>query len=369
MLDIRDKLEEIKSSFQKMEAEMSQPEIVSDMKKYARMMREYKHLKTIMEKYDQWTETQNEINDQKEMLSVEKDSGLIEMIKEELPVLEQKQENLYEELCVLLIPKDPMDEKNAILEIRAGTGGDEAALFAEEVFRMYSRYSENKGWKTEVMSVSGMEGGGIKEIVVSVSGEDVYRNLKYEGGIHRVQRVPVTESQGRIHTSAISVVVLPEAEDIDEVKIDDKDLKIDVYKSSGAGGQHVNTTDSAVRITHIPTGIVVAMQDERSQIQNRMRAMKVIESKLLQYERGKQEKELSSKRKSLVGSGDRSEKIRTYNFPQGRVTDHRIKLTLYRLSDIMEGSLDMVIEPLINYQNALILGKSVDSNSNENPND
>ncbi len=369
MLDIREKLEEVKRSFQKMETEMSQPEIVSDMKKYARMMREYKNLKNIVEKYDEWTETENEISDQKEMLAVEKDPGLIDMIKEELPVLEKNLEKLYEELCILLIPKDPMDEKNAILEIRAGTGGDEAALFAEEVFRMYSRYSENKGWKTEVMSVSGMEGGGIKEIVVSVSGDDVYRNLKYEGGVHRVQRVPVTESQGRIHTSAISVVVLPEAEDIDEVTIDEKDLKIDVYKSSGAGGQHVNTTDSAVRITHIPTGIVVSMQDERSQIQNRIRAMKVLESKILQLEREKQEKELSSKRKSLVGSGDRSEKIRTYNFPQGRVTDHRIKLTLYRLSDIMEGSLDMVIEPLINYQNALILGKSVDSSSNDSSND
>ncbi len=365
MLDIRKKLQDIKSSFHKMEKEMSDPSIVSDIKKYAKLMKEYKYLKKVIEKYEEWTKVENEIVSQKEMLTVEKESDLIEMIKEELPVLEEKHIKLYEELSVLLIPKDPMDEKNAILEIRAGTGGDEAALFAEEVFRMYSRYAENTGWKTEVMSVSEMEGGGVKEIVVAVKGEDVYGRLKYEGGVHRVQRVPVTESQGRIHTSAISVVVLPEAEDIDEVTIDEKDLKIDVYKSSGAGGQHVNTTDSAVRITHLPTGIVVSMQDERSQIQNRIRAMKVLESKILQLEREKQEKELSSKRKSLVGSGDRSEKIRTYNFPQGRVTDHRIKLTLYRLSEIMEGSLDMIIDPLINYQNALILGQSVEDFANE----
>jgi peptide chain release factor 1 len=365
MLDIREKLEEIKHSFRKMEKEMSEPAIVSDMKKYAKLMKEYKHLKKIMGKYEEWSKVESEINGQKEMLATEKDADLIDMIREELPALEERERSLYDELCILLVPKDPMDEKNAILEIRAGTGGDEAALFAEEVFRMYSRYSESMGWKMELMSASEMEGGGLKEVVVTIKGEDVYGRLKYEAGIHRVQRVPVTESQGRIHTSAISVVVLPEAEDIDEVKIDEKDLKIDVYKSSGAGGQHVNTTDSAVRITHLPTGIVVAMQDERSQIQNRIRAMKVIESKLLQFEREKQEKELSSKRKSLVGSGDRSEKIRTYNFPQGRVTDHRIKLTLYRLSDIMEGSLDMVIDPLTNYQNALILGQNVEEFSND----
>ncbi|HPV22064.1 MAG TPA: peptide chain release factor 1, partial [bacterium] len=249
--------------------------------------------------------------------------------------------------------------------IRAGTGGDEAALFAGEVYRMYCRYAEMKRWKVEVMSMSSMEGGGIKEVISIVTGEDVYGRLKYEGGVHRVQRVPVTESQGRVHTSAITVAVLPEVDEIDEVTIDEKDLKIDIYRASGAGGQHVNKTDSAVRITHLPTGIVVAMQDERSQIQNRVKAMKIIESKVLQMEREKAEKEISSKRKSLVGSGDRSEKIRTYNFPQGRVTDHRIKLTLYRINDIMEGSLDMLIDPLVNYQNALLLGRSVEEFGND----
>lgn len=360
MLNIKDKLEEVYNSFLEMEKELSKPEVVSDIKKYTALMKEYTHLKKISEKYKEWSSLENEISDQKEMLSIEKDEDFIEMIKSELPELEKKYEELEEDIRVLLLPRDPMDEKNAILEIRAGTGGDEAALFAEEIFRMYTRFSESKNWKVETMSISSSEGGGLKEVVCSVSGQDVYGKLKYEGGVHRVQRVPVTESQGRVHTSAITVAVLPEADDIDAVNIEEKDLKIDVYRASGAGGQHVNTTDSAVRITHIPTGIAIAMQDERSQIQNRLRAMKILESKLLQLEREKQEKELSSQRKSLVGSGDRSEKIRTYNFPQGRVTDHRIKLTLYRLDEIMEGSLDQLIDPIINYQNALLLNQSMD---------
>ena len=365
MLDIREKLGEVHRNCLRMERELSKPEMVSDMKKYTRLMKEYKHLKKVSDKYIEWSTLEKEISDQKEMLSVEKDPDLIEMIRNELPELEKKYETLNEEISVLLLPRDPMDEKNAILEIRAGTGGDEAALFAEEVYRMYCRYAEMKKWKVEVMSASVSEGGGIKEVIATVTGDDVYGRLKYEGGVHRVQRVPVTEAQGRVHTSAITVAVLPEADDIDEVTIEEKDLKIDVYRASGAGGQHVNKTDSAVRITHLPTGIVVAMQDERSQIQNRIRAMKVIESKILQLEREKAEKELSSKRKSLVGSGDRSEKIRTYNFPQGRVTDHRIKLTLYRIGDIMEGSLDMVIDPLINYQNALLLGQNIEGLSDD----
>lgn len=365
MFDIKDKLKEIYESYKRMERELSRPESTSDMKKYTRLMKEYKHLKRISDKYLEWDKLEKEISDQKQMLGMEKDPDLIDLIKTELPQLEEKYDFLNEELNILLIPRDPLDEKNAILEIRAGTGGDEAALFAGEVFRMYSRYAEMNKWKIEIMSISEMEGGGIKEVISAVSGEDVYGRLKYEGGVHRVQRVPETESQGRVHTSAITVAVLPEADDIDEVDIDEKDLKIDVYRASGAGGQHVNKTDSAVRITHLPSGIVVAMQDERSQIQNRIRAMKVIESRLLQMEREKAEREVSSKRKSLVGSGDRSEKIRTYNFPQGRVTDHRIKLTLYRVNDIMEGSLDMLIDPLIQYQNALILGKSVENFEND----
>ncbi|HNW16127.1 MAG TPA: peptide chain release factor 1 [bacterium] len=365
MLDIRDKLSEVYESYLRMERELSRPESTSDMKKYTKMMKEYKHLKKVSDKFLEWTKLEHEMSGHRQMLASEKDPDLVEMIRSELPDLESEYDRLYEELNVLLIPRDPLDEKNAILEIRAGTGGDEAALFAGEVYRMYCRYAEMNRWKVEVMSMSSMEGGGIKEVISIVTGEDVYGRLKYEGGVHRVQRVPVTESQGRVHTSAITVAVLPEVDEIDEVTIDEKDLKIDIYRASGAGGQHVNKTDSAVRITHLPTGIVVAMQDERSQIQNRVKAMKIIESKVLQMEREKAEKEISSKRKSLVGSGDRSEKIRTYNFPQGRVTDHRIKLTLYRINDIMEGSLDMLIDPLVNYQNALLLGRSVEEFGND----
>ncbi|HNW83447.1 MAG TPA: peptide chain release factor 1 [bacterium] len=365
MLDIREKLGEVHKNCLRMERELSKPEITSDMKKYTKLMKEYKHLKKVSDKYLIWNALDKEILSQKEMLSVEKDPDLIEMIRAELPGLEEKYERLNDEINILLLPRDPMDEKNAILEVRAGTGGDEAALFAEEIYRMYCRYAELKRWKVEIMSISQSEGAGIKEVIATVSGEDVYGRLKYEGGVHRVQRVPVTEAQGRVHTSAITVAVLPEADDVDEIKIDDKDLKIDIYRASGAGGQHVNKTDSAVRITHLPTGIVVAMQDERSQIQNRIKAMKIIESKVLQMEREKIDRELSLKRKSLVGSGDRSEKIRTYNFPQGRVTDHRIKLTLYRVGDVMEGSLDMIIDPLINYQNALLLGQNIEGMSDE----
>lgn len=365
MLSIKDKLKEIHESYKRIERELSRPESTSDIKKHTKLMKEYKHLKKITDKYLEWDKLEKEISDQKQMLETEKDPDLIDLIKTELPSIELAYENLADELNILLVPRDPIDEKNAILEIRAGTGGDEAALFAQEIYRMYCRYAEMNKWKVETMSISEMEGGGIKEVISTVTGEDVYGRLKYEGGVHRVQRVPETESQGRVHTSAITVAVLPEVDSIDEVKIDEKDLKIDIYRASGAGGQHVNKTDSAVRITHLPTGTVVAMQDERSQIQNRAKAMKIIESKVLQLEREKAEKEVSSKRKSLVGSGDRSEKIRTYNFPQGRVTDHRIKLTLYRISDIMEGSLDMVIDPLIRYQNALILGQSVENFENE----
>jgi len=295
----------------------------------------------------------------REILRHEKDPGIVALAEEELPGLERDLTAIEEELKVLLLPHDPMDDKSAILEIRAGTGGDEAALFAADLFRMYSRYAEAKGWQLEVLSSSGQEGGGYKEIVAAVRGVGVYGKLRYEGGVHRVQRVPVTEAQGRIHTSAATVAVLPEADEVDDIAMDEKDLKIDTYRASGAGGQHVNKTDSAVRITHIPTGIVVAMQEERSQIQNRIRAMSLLKSRLLQAEIEKRDRELASQRKSLVGSGDRSEKIRTYNFPQNRCTDHRIGLTLYRLGEVMDGSLDMVIEPLINWQNAELLKNSV----------
>ncbi len=359
MLNIKSKLEEVYNKYLELEKNLSKPEIISDIKKFAKLSQEYSHLKEISEKYKEWEGIEQEIIDQKEMMKEEKDHDLIEMIKEELPLLESKFEELENELQILLLPKDPLDAKNAILEIRAGTGGDEATLFAAEVYRMYSRYSEANGWKIEQLSISEQEGGGIKEVVANLIGNGVYGRLKYEGGVHRVQRVPATESQGRIHTSAITVAVLPEADEVDEIKIEEKDLKVDVYRASGAGGQHVNTTDSAVRITHLPSGIVVAMQDERSQIQNRIKAMKILQSKLLQREQEMQAAAISSQRKTLVGSGDRSEKIRTYNFPQGRVTDHRISLTLYRLTEVMEGSLDMVIDPLVTWQNAELLKESL----------
>ncbi len=359
MLDIKDKLEELYKKYQDLEGELSRPDVVADLKRFKKLSQEYAHLKEIAQKFLDWKRISAEIVGHKDLLRSEKDADILTLIKDELPELEERYDLLREELRVLLLPHDPMDDKNAILEIRAGTGGDEAALFAGEVFRMYSRYAELRGWKVEVISSSAQEGGGMKEVVAEVKGSGVYGRLKYEGGVHRVQRVPVTEAQGRVHTSAITVAVLPEADEIEDYPIDEKDLKIDTYRASGAGGQHVNKTDSAIRITHVPTGIVVAMQEERSQIQNRIRAMALLRSKLLQAEIEKRDRETAAQRKTLVGSGDRSEKIRTYNFPQNRCTDHRIGITLYRLGEIMEGSLDMVIDPLITFQNAELLKSSL----------
>ena len=359
MLDIKEKLEELYNKYQDLESELSRPDVVADLKRFKKLSQEYARLKEIAQKFLDWKRTAAEIVGHKDLLRSEKDPEMLALVREELPALEDRHGALEEELRVLLLPHDPMDDKNAILEIRAGTGGDEAALFAGEVFRMYGRYAEFKGWKMEVISSSAQEGGGMKEVVAEVKGAGVYGRLKYEGGVHRVQRVPVTEAQGRVHTSAITVAVLPEADEIDDYPIDEKDLKIDTYRASGAGGQHVNKTDSAIRITHVPTGIVVAMQEERSQIQNRIRAMALLRSKLLQAEVERRDRETAAQRKSLVGSGDRSEKIRTYNFPQNRCTDHRIGLTLYRLGEIMEGSLDMVIDPLITFQNAELLKSSL----------
>jgi len=363
VLDIRDKLEELYNKYQDLERQLSDPTVVSDLKRFKKLSQEYAHLKEIAVRFLDWKRVAADIAGHKELLKIEKDPEMLALIKEELPAFEARYGELEEELRVLLLPRDPMDDKNAILEIRAGTGGDEAALFAGEIFRMYSRYADLKGWKVEVLSSSGQEGGGMKEIVAEVKGTGVYGRLKYEGGVHRVQRVPVTEAQGRVHTSAITVAVLPEADEIDDIPIEEKDLKIDTYRASGAGGQHINKTDSAIRITHLPTGIVVTMQEERSQIQNRIRAMAHLRSKLLQAEIEKRDRETAAQRKTLVGSGDRSEKIRTYNFPQNRCTDHRIGLTLYRLGDIMEGSLDTVIEPLITFQNAELLKNSLSTGS------
>lgn len=356
MSSITSKFENIFKKYKKIENEMGKPEVLNNPKKYQELSIEHGNLKGFAESYLEWKSIKNEIKEQKEMLNIEKDAEIIEMINNELPELEKTIEKKTEKLKKLLIPESPMDRKNAILEIRAGTGGEEAGLFAAEIYRMYVKYSESMGWSVEQMLLhSGKVGNSIKEVVISLSGKNVYGKLKYEGGVHRVQRVPETESGGRIHTSAVTVAVLPEADSMNEVEIDPSDLKIDVFKASGAGGQHVNTTDSAVRITHEPSGVVVSMQEERSQIQNRRKAMKILTSKLLRYEEERHMKERTEKRRSIVGSGDRSEKIRTYNFPQGRITDHRLPLTLYSLESVMEGNLEPVLNPVVEWHNAELL--------------
>ncbi len=337
-----EKIKDIKERYEELQNELSKPDVVNDMERYKSLSEEMKKLSPIYEKAVEYEKTLKDMEEAKELL---KDEELKELAKEELKSATDKKSKIEDELKLLLIPKDPSDEKDVILEIRAGTGGEEAALFAADLFRMYSKYAENKGFKVEVMDSSVSDSGGIKEIIVNIKGKGAYSKFKYESGTHRVQRVPTTESQGRIHTSAATVAVLPEAEDVD-VEIKNEDLRIDVFRATGHGGQCVNTTDSAVRITHLPTNIVVTCQDEKSQLKNKNKAMTVLRARLYDMYRQKAEAERASKRKEQIGSGDRSQRIRTYNFPQGRVTDHRINLTLYKLDSIMEGELDELIDAL-----------------------
>ncbi len=346
-----EKLAAIKDRFEEVGQLIVQPDAMSDMKAYSKLSKEYKDLEKIVKVYDDYQNVLDNIESSKEILKTEKDEEFREMAKMELEELNERNTVLEEELKVLLIPKDPDDSKDVIMEIRAGAGGDEAGIFAGDLYRMYTRFIEGQGWKKELISLNEASSGGFKEIVFSVVGEDVYGSLKFESGVHRVQRVPVTESQGRVHTSAASVAVMPEVEDVD-VDLNMKDVKKDTYRSSGAGGQHVNKTESAVRLTHIPTGIVVECQDGRSQHKNYDKALTVLRSRLYEQELKKQQDEVADHRKSLVGSGDRSDKIRTYNYPQGRVTDHRIGYSVHNLPNVMDGQLLDFVENLRIAENA-----------------
>ncbi|MFC1857327.1 peptide chain release factor 1 [Thermodesulfobacteriota bacterium] len=348
-----DQLEGVEKRYLEIETLLSDFNILQDREAYQRYIREHAELGKLVTVFRQYKQTLKEIDDSLE-ISRDGDQELKELALEEVATLGRQKSSLETELKKLLMPKDPNDKKNVLLEIRAGTGGEEAGLFAGDLFRMYSRYAENKSWQVEILShhVTGV--GGLKEIIAMVQGKSAYSRLKYESGIHRVQRVPVTEAQGRIHTSAVTVAVLPEAEDV-EVHIDHKDLKVDVFRSTGPGGQSVNTTDSAVRITHLPTGLVVTCQDEKSQLKNKNKAMKVLRSRLLDQRTREQDEKRSEERKSQVGSGDRSERIRTYNFPQSRVTDHRIGLTLYRLENILQGDIDEIVDELATFYQAKAL--------------
>jgi peptide chain release factor 1 len=344
-MNLVDKLEKIKAKYDSINEQLSNPVISGDREKYIFLSRERSELVEIVEAFAKYSSVLKNISGNKEIVETANDNELVSMAEAELEELEVEKERFEEEIKLLLLPKDPNDDRGIIMEIRAGTGGEEAALFAGDLFRMYNRFAEIRGWKSELIDVSDTGLGGIKEAIFALSGSHVYGNMKFESGVHRVQRVPETEGSGRVHTSAASVAVLPEAEDV-QIEINQNDLKIDIFRAGGAGGQNVNKVETAVRITHLPTGIVVQCQDERSQLKNRQKAMKVLKARLYDLELKKQNDEISAQRKLMVGSGDRSDKIRTYNFPQNRVTDHRIGLTLYNLTNIMEGHIDELIEQL-----------------------
>lgn len=354
-----EKLAQIEKNYEEINEQLSSPDVVSDIQAYTKLMKQHRSLGEIVEKYREVKKMQEDLTGAREILDLTDDEEMREMAQLEIVELEENVEKAEEKLKFLLIPKDPNDEKNVILEIRAGTGGDEATLFAAEVLRMYARYAERQGWKFETLDVSDTGVGGIKEASVVIEGDNVYSKMRYESGVHRVQRVPATETAGRVHTSAITVAVLPEAEEVD-VQINQNDLRIDTFCSSGPGGQSVNTTYSAVRLTHLPTGVVVSMQDEKSQIKNREKAMRVLRARLQEIEEQKQHDAMSAERKSMVGSGDRSEKIRTYNFKENRVSDHRIGLTVYQLDLVMEGALDEFIDALTtHYQTEKLKAETV----------
>jgi peptide chain release factor 1 len=344
-----EKLAEIEKKYDELTAQLGDPGVLADQALYQKTAKAHSELSEVVEKYREWKSIRKELEETKALLAeASSDAEMKALAHEELADLEKRQTNVEEELRILLLPKDPNDEKNVVLEIRAGTGGDEATLFAQEIFRMYNRYAESQGWGVEVLSTSLSGIGGVKEVIALIEGQKVYSKLKYESGVHRVQRVPATEQQGRIHTSAITVAVLPEADEV-EIEIDPRDIRIDTFCSSGPGGQSVNTTYSAVRITHLPTGMVVSCQDEKSQIKNRAKGLRVLRSRLYEMKLQEQQKQITEERRSMVGSGDRSEKIRTYNFPQNRLTDHRIGLTIHQLDRVMDGKIDDVIEALIAY--------------------